>query len=187
LAWFFLVLLAAAAVTLAGRVSVQVARLSAALGAGTALLVAIWLACAVACALAAWLGAGMAAQLLPEANSMLAAVALLLAGLELALLRPGVAPVEPTRSLSAISLVLSGSQLTAAASFLVFAVAAKTGEPRLAAAGGAIGSGAAFSAAWALGSEWEARRPLRWMRHGIAAAMMLTALVTGLGARGIVG
>ena len=161
---FFLALLAAAAVTLAGREAVRVARLSAALGAGTALLVAIWFACIVACALMAWLGARVAAQMFPEAKSMLVAIALLLAGLELAVLKPGATPAEPTRSIGAVTLVLCGAQLTAAAGFLVFALAARTGAPALAAAGGAMGSGAALSGAWALGGDWEARLPLRWLR-----------------------
>ena len=184
---FFLALLIAAAVTLAGREAVRVARLSAALGAGTGLLVAIWLACIVSCTLASWLGARAAAQLFPEAKSALVAVALLLAGLELAFLRPRAAPVEPTRSTGAVTLVLCGAQLTAAAGFLVFALAARTSGTALVAAGGAMGSGAALSAAWALGSEWEVRLPLRWLRYGVAAALVVAALVTGLGARGIVG
>ena len=184
---FFLALLTAAAVTLAGRETVQVARLAAALGSGPGLLVAIWLACFVSCAFAAWLGARVAAQLFPEGKSMLVAIALLLAGLELALLRPGAAPAEPTRSTGAVTLVLCGAQLTAAAGFLVFALAARTGGPALAAAGGAVGSGGALSAAWALGSQWEARLPLHALRYGVAAALVVAALVTGLGARGIVG
>jgi len=184
---FFLALLTTAAVTLAGREAVRVARLSAMLGAGTGLLAAIWFACIVACSLAAWLGERVAAQLIPDAKSMLVAIALLLAGLELAVLRPGTAPAEPTRSLGAITLVLCSAQLTAAAGFLVFALAARTAGPELSAAGGAMGSGAALSAAWALGSDWEARLPLRWLRFGVAGALLLAAIVTGLGARGILG
>jgi len=182
---FFLALLAAAAVTLAGREAVRVARLSAALGAGTGLMVAIWLACIVSCTVAAWLGVSVAVQLNPQAKSILVAIALLLAGLELALLRAGAPPAEPTRSTGAVTLVLCGAQLTAAAGLLVFALAARTGDPALAAAGGAMGSGAALSAAWSLGSAWETRLPLRWLRYGVAAVVMLATLVTGLGARGI--
>ena len=184
---FFLALIAAAAATLGGREAVRVARLSAALGAGTGLLVACWLGCVVACALSAWLGAGIAGQLGPDAKSMLVAIALLLAGLELTVLRPTRAPAEPTRSFGAILLVLGAAQLTAAGGFLVFALAGATALPTLAAAGGALGSGAVLTAAWSMGAEWETRLPLRWVRYGVATALVLAALVTGLSARGILG
>ena len=170
-----------------GREAVRVARLSAALGAGPGLLVACWLACLAGCALSAWLGAGIAAQLAPEAKAMLVAIALLLAGVELAILRPGRAPAEPTRSFGAILLVLGAAQLTSAAGFLVFALAGATALPWLAAAGGAVGSGAVLTMAWSAGGEWEARLPLTALRYGVAAALIVAALVTGLGARGILG
>jgi len=184
---FFLALIAAAAATLGGREAVRVARLSAALGAGMGLLVACWVGCIVACALSAWLGAGIAAQLGPDAKAMLVAIALLLAGLELAVLRPGRAPAEPTRSFGAILLVIGAAQLTAAAGFLVFALAGATALPALAAAGGALGSGTVLTGAWAMGGEWEARLPLRLGSFVVAGALILAALVTGLNARGILG
>lgn len=165
----------------------RVARLGALLGAGVALLVACWFACVLACGLAAWLGARIAAQMIPEAKAMLVAIALLLAGLELALLRPGRAPTEPTRSFGAIALVLSGAQLTAAAGFLVFALAAATGAPGLAGVGGALGSGAVLSAAATMGGEWETRLPLSLLRYLAAGALVVAALVTGLSARGLLG
>ena len=84
-------------------------------------------------------------------------------------------------------LVLGAAQLTAAAGFLVFALAGATGAPWLAAAGGAIGSGAVLTGAWSLGPEWEARLPLGALRYAIAALLIIAALVTGLAARGIVG
>ena len=184
---FFLALLAAAAATFGGREAVRVARLSVALGAGNGLLAACWLGCVVACALSAWLGAGIAAQLAPDAKAMLVAIALLLAGLELVLLRPGRAPAEPTRSFGAVLLVIGAAQLTAAAGFLVFALAGATALPVLAAAGGAIGSGAVLTGAWAMGAEWEARLPLGWVRYGVAGALVFAALATGLSARGLLG
>ncbi|HYD23771.1 MAG TPA: hypothetical protein VEB68_03170 [Croceibacterium sp.] len=184
---FFLALLAAAAATLGGREAVRVARLAAALGSGSGLLAAGWLACAVACALAAWLGAGIAGQLFAEAKAMLVAIALLLAGLELAVMPPRRAPAEPTRSFGAIALVLGAAQLTAASGFLVFALAAATATPWLAAAGGALGSGAVLTAAWSAGPEWEARVPLRLLRYAVAGLLLAAALVTGLSARGLLG
>jgi len=47
----------------------------------------------------------------------------------------GRAPAEPTRSFGAILIVLGAAQLTAAAGFLVFALAGATGAPWLATAG----------------------------------------------------
>jgi hypothetical protein len=173
--------------TLGGREAVRVARLSAALGAGTGLLAACWLGSVVACALSAWLGERVAAQLGPDAKAMLVAIALLVAGIELAVLRPHRAPAEPTRSFGAILLVIGAAQLTAAAGFLVFALAAATALPSLAAAGGALGSGAVLTGAWALGEEWETRLPLTLLRYAVAGALVLAALVTGLGARGLLG
>ena len=180
---FFLALIAAALATLGGREAVRVARLSAALGGGGALLVAGWLACA----LSAWLGAGIAARLGPEAKAMLVAIALLLAGLELAVLRARRAPAEPTRSFGAVLLVIGAAQLTAAAGFLVFALAGATALPALAAAGGALGSGAVLTGAWSMGPEWEARLPLGPVSYAVAGALILAALVTGLNARGLLG
>lgn len=184
---FFLALLVAAAATLGGREAVRVARLSAGLGQALGLLVACWIACGAACVLAAWLGASVAAQLAPEAQAMLVAIVLLLAGLELAVLSPGKIPREPTRSFGAILLVLSVAQATGAASFLVFALAASTGVPLLAAAGGALGSGAVLTAAWSAGAGWEARLPIKPLRFAIAGVLIAAALVTGLDARGILG
>ena len=170
-----------------GREAVRVARLSAGLGAGAGVLTAAWLACIAACALSAWLGAGIAARLASEGKAMLVAIALLLAGIELLILRAKAGPAEPTRSFGAILIVLSAAQLTSAAGFLVFALAGATGMPWLAAAGGAVGSGAVLSAAWAGGAEWEARLPLRAVRYTAAGLLIVAALVTGLDARGILG
>jgi hypothetical protein len=83
--------------------------------------------------------------------------------------------------------VLGAAQLTAAAGFLVFALAGATSAPWLAAAGGAIGSGAVLTAAWSLGDEWETRLPLTLLRSSVAGLLVLAALVTGLTARGILG
>lgn len=184
---FFLALLAAAAAALGGREAVRVARLSAGLGPAPGLLVASWIACIAASALAAWLGSGLAAQLAPQAQALLVAIVLLLAGLELAVLGPGRSPREPTRSFGAILLVLGVAQVTGAAGFLVFALAASTGAPALAAAGGALGSGAVLTAAWFKGAAWEARVPLKPLRFSIAGLLITSAMVTGLVGRGILG
>ena len=171
--------------TLGGREAVRVSRLSAALGQAVPLLAASWLACLLACALAGWLGAAIAATLVPQAKAMLVAIALVLAALELAVLRAPRAPSEPTRAFGAAALVLSAAQLSAATSFIVFALAAALAAPWLAAAGGAVGSGAVLTAAWSAGGEWERGLPLRSLRLGMAGLLFLAAVVTGLSARGL--
>lgn len=183
---FFIVLVAAVAATLAGREAVRVARLSSALGAGTALLAACWLACAIGSGLAAWLGSRVGATLLEE-RAMLFPVALALAAGEIALLRPGRIPVEPTRSFGAVVLVLGVAQLTSATGLLVFVLAAAVAEPGLAALGGALGSGAVLTAAWSAGRGWEERVPIGALRWSVAGLLLLAALVTGPSARGAFG
>jgi hypothetical protein len=182
---FLLAFVAAALATLAGREAVRVARLSAALGGGTALLVVAGFACAIASVLAARLGAVLAGGLVPEARGMLVALALLLAAGEVLVLRPGRAPAEPTRSLGALLLVLAAGQLTAGAAPVIFALAGATGSPWAAAAGGALGSGAGLAAAWSMAGEWETRLPLALLRHAVAAGFLAAAAATGLSARGL--
>lgn len=182
---FFLALLTTALATLAGREAVRVARLAAGLGSGAGLLVAAWLAAALAAALAAWLGARIAAGLHPDAKAMLVAFALLLAGIELLVMRNPPKPEEPTRSFGAIALVLAAGQLTGAAGLLAFALAAASGVPLLAGAGAALGIGAALTCAWALAEGWEGL-PLRPIRYAVAGLLMLAALATGLSARGLI-
>jgi hypothetical protein len=179
---FFLALLAASLATLGGREAVRMARLSSGLGGGLPVLVAGWLASLLACLLAARLGAVIAAELPPEAKGLLIAIALLVAAAALLVLRPGRAPAEPTRSFGAVLLVLGAGHLTAATGLLVFALAGATGAPWLAAAGGALGSGAVFTAAWSLADEWEARMPLGLLRYAVAALLLAAALVAGLSA-----
>jgi putative Ca2+/H+ antiporter (TMEM165/GDT1 family) len=184
---FFLALLAAALATLASREAVRVARLAEGLGSAAGLIVAIWMATLASSAFAGWVGARLAMELAPDAKTMLVAFALALGAIELVVLRAGPAPREPTRSTVAILLVLLAAQLTDAARLLVLAIAASTGGPWLAAAGGALGSGAVLTAAWALGAEWEAKLPLKALRWGTAALLLLAALVAGLSARGVLG
>jgi hypothetical protein len=184
---FFLAFLACALAILGGRESVSVARLSASLGQGPGLLAVIWISALATSAIAAWLGAAVAPLLFYEAKLVFAAIALLLGGLELLLLRPRAAPVEPTRSTGAILLVMFASQLTDGARFLVLALALATGSALLSGLGGALASGIVLSLAWAIGGEWEQRLPVTRLRF--VAAFMLAAsgvwpLLAGLGVIG---
>ena len=184
---FFLTLLACLLVTAASREQLRVARLSAALGAGTGLFVAIGLSSIVTSAVAAWAGWLIAPSMAGAAKQMFVALALILGAVELAFLRSGPVPKEPTRSVGAIALVLFFKQLTDASRFLVLGFSVVTGDPYLAAAGGALGSGAALCIAVMAGAEWEARVPVRKLALGLAAVLFVAAIFTGLSARGILG
>ena len=177
----FLAFLATALATLAGRDGVRIARLAAAggNGSGVMLLAAILPAAVLAAGLAAVLADGMARMLQPEARQLLVAVALAAAGAEVLLLGPGRAPVEPTRSLFAIMLVLAGGLLTGASGFLVLALAVLSGMPLLAAVGGALGAGAALALAALAGADWE-QVPQRSMRLGGGVLLLLAAVMVGV-------
>lgn len=182
---FFLTMMACLVVTLAGREQVRTARLSAALGSGAVLLVIVWFSAIATSALAAWAGTLIAPLMPPEAKQMFVAIALLLSALELFFLRAGPQPKEPTRSAGAIAIVMFAAQLTDGARFLVVALTLQTGDPVLAAAGGALGSGLALTAAVLAGGEWEAKVPQNLLSYGLGGLLALVAIVTGLSARGI--
>jgi putative Ca2+/H+ antiporter (TMEM165/GDT1 family) len=183
----FLALLTAALAMLGGRPARLTARMAAALGGRVGLLIACWITAIASSALAAWAGTWLAPQMAPPVKTMFVAVALALAALELLLLRERAAPAEPTRSLGAIGLVLFAGQLTDAARFLVLALAVATHAPALAATGGTLGSGAVLSAAFMLGSEWDARLPLRVIRLGVGVLFAFGATAVALAARGVIG
>jgi hypothetical protein len=180
---FVLALVATALATLGGREAVRVARLAASLGRSVALLVAGWLACLIAGLLAARLGVAVANELAPDPRTLIGAITLLAAAVELLVLRPGPGPAEPTRSFGAVLLVLGATQFAAAAGLLVFALAGADGAPWRAAAGGVLGSGVVFTAAWWMAGTWEKRMPLKPVRHGVAVLLVVAALVTGLSGR----
>ena len=93
--------------------------------------------------------------------------------------------VRPLAALMA--LVLLARQATDAARFLVLALSVATGMPVLAAVGGAIGTGATLTLAWALGAAWEERLPLAAIRLGIAGLFVVAAGWAALAARGAIG
>ena len=183
----FLALLTSALAMLGGGAARLTGRMAGALGEGVGLLFVGWLSAMVASALAAWAGTLLAPVMAPAAKAMFVAVALALAALELLFARDRAVPTEPTRSLGAIALVLFAGQLTDAARFFVLALTVAAGAPTLAAVGGALGSGAVLTAAWALGGEWDTRLPLRSIRRGIGALFGLAAVLVALAARGVIG
>lgn len=173
-------------VSLGARDQLLVARLSHALGRRGSLLAIGCLSAIATSALMAWGGGYIAALLPPAGKAMLVAIALFMAAVELFWPGREKTPREPTRSLFAFALVILARQLGDAARFLVFAFAAGTGVAWLAGAGGALGGCAALVLAWLLGSELEARWPLRKLRIALGVVLLLAALFIGLSARGII-
>ncbi|RDC60719.1 hypothetical protein HME9302_01934 [Alteripontixanthobacter maritimus] len=173
------------------RDQIIVARLSETLGSKARPAVPLLLiACIVSAGTAAIMtaaGASIAAILPSAAKTMLVALALLLAAGELLWPNRMATPEEPTRSVAAIGAVLFLRQLTDAARFAIFALAAATGVPWLAGFGGALGAMLALTAAWWMAGEWEALLPLRLIRVALGVVTGVLAIVIGLSARGLIG
>ncbi|MFA6219760.1 MAG: hypothetical protein WC692_08260 [Erythrobacter sp.] len=167
------------------RDQLLVAALRERLGPSAALLAVALASSAGTAAIAAWLGGRLALALSQDAATMFVAIALLLAAFECAWPGRFRKPVEPTRSLGAIAIVLFARQLTDAARFLVLALAAAFASPPLAGLGGAVGGGAAVALGWAMGGELERQLPLRRLRVALAALLFAVACVVGLSARGL--
>jgi hypothetical protein len=118
-----------------------------------------------------------------NARLFLVALALGLAGLELIIFRPRAAPAEPTHSLGAFAIVIFAIQLTDAARFVVFALAALTRAPLTTGLGGAVGAALVVGAGWML----LGRAPwLAQVRRGLGVALLLLAVGLGLRATGTV-
>ena len=117
-------------------------------------------------------GAVIATMIAYDARSLLFGLALVFAGLPM-LLRVG-SPKIP-RSISGLTASLTGFarvQFGDASQFIVFAIAARAGEPLLALLGGLLGVLAAATPAILLGEDWPGKLPLRVIR--VAAAIILT-------------
>ena len=173
-------LLATLLVGVGARDQVLVAQLAERQGARPSLLLVAIASGMAAAGLAAWGGAEVAGLMAGPARLFLVALALGLAGLELIVLRPRAAPAEPTHSLGAFGIVIFAMQLTDAARFLVFALAALTRAPLTTGLGGAVGAALVVGAGWMLlgRASW-----LGQLRRGLGVALLLLAL--GLGARGM--
>ena len=169
------------------RDQLLVAGLRARLGPSLPLL-GVAIGCAFATAfIAAWFGGRLALDLSRDASTMFVAIAMLLAAFECAWPNRETTPVEPTRSLFAVALVLFLRQLTDASRFLVAAFAVALASPMLAGAGGALGGAGAVAVGWALGAELSSRLPLRALRLSLAAILFLLAIWLGMTARGLIG
>lgn len=185
---FFIALVLTVIAALGGRDQLLVARIRAASGqrGGLPLLVT-GIVCAVSTgALAAWAGGVVDAMISDAAETMLVAFALGLAGVELLWPNREKRPLEPTRSLGAIALVLLARQVSDGPRFVIFALAASSGAPLLTGIGGAVGGAVAIALGWFLGAALE-RLPLRPLRLVLGTLILVAAIVIGLTARGIIG
>lgn len=171
MAAFLFALLAVLAAGLGARDQVLMARM-----AGRGSVLAIGLICALLTTTAAgWAGHTVAPLINAPARAMLVAMALGFAALELIFVQPDRKPLEPTQSLGAFTVVILAQQLTDAARFTVFAIAAASAVPWVAVSGGALGSAASVLAGWLGGSDWEAQ-PLGTLRRGLGLLLLLVTI-----------
>ena len=147
-------------------------------------LLLVALACSVAtAALAAWAGSTILPMLVPKARTILAAMALALAGVELLLIGGRRKPEEPTLSLGATGIVLLAHQVTDAARFLVFAITVAAAAPLSAGIGGAAGGAVALGAAW-LAPEYFGGARVRTIRRVIGGLLLIVAVIVAVPALG---
>lgn len=165
------------------RDQLTVAALAQRNGAGAGLLVTAIAAACLAAGVAAWAATAITPLLPGDARRFLAALALGMAGAEMLLFSPARKPAEPTRSLGAAGIVLLAQQLTDAARFLIFAIAAATSAALVTGIGGAAGGAAVVTAAW-LAPELVQGQALRTIRRVAGGALLLLAIVLGLQAIG---
>ncbi len=140
------------------------------------------LAVAVLCSVVtAWIAAWAAGMVLPilegntRAGQLMIAIALGFAGGEMLVLGARKPPEEPTQSLGATGIVLTAHQLTDAARFFIFAIAAATAAPVPAFVGGAAGGIAVVVLGWIAGADL----PLKltgWLRRGLGLLSLLLAI-----------
>lgn len=131
-------------------------------------------------------GASIVVILPGPAQLMLMAFAALAAAIELARRVRGTALKEPTQSLGAFTIVLCSKQISDAARFAIFALAASGMNPWLVGLGGAMGGTVGLYLGWALGDELE-KWPLTPIRRVMAGLAIGLALFMAMSARGLFG
>ena len=147
---FLFAFIAALLAGIGARDQLTVAGLAARNGQRLGLLAVAVLCAAMTGVIAGW-AAGLVVPLLEgnaRAGQVLIAVALAFAGAEMLVLGARKPPEEPTQSLGATGIVLTAHQLTDAARFFIFAIAAATAAPIPAGAGGAVGGIAVVALGW---------------------------------------
>lgn len=176
---FFLTFIAVAAAMLAGRDAVRVARLRATLGWAGPLAITVLLAALAGAGLAAWIAGEFAPWIKPHIKPLVVGLALGLAGLEVLLRTPPEKPKEPTRSMGAITLVLLLGMVTDASGFIILSLAIATGEPLLAAVGGALGAVVVLGLAIIAAEDWQ-KLPLKHMRRIVGGGLLLAAVIIAI-------
>lgn len=172
---FFLTFVAVAAAMMAGRDAIRVARLRASLGWVAPLLFTVLLAALAGAGLAAWIAQELSPLIRPRVKPLVVGLALALAAGEVLLRSASKSPREPTRSMGAITLVLLLGMVTDASGFIILSLAIATGEPLLAASGGALGAILVLGSAVAAGDDWQAL-PLGQIRITVGVALLVAAM-----------
>lgn len=182
---FFITLMAVLFAGFGARDQIDVAGLSLRQGRRLGVLV-VAIACAVATAVfAAWAATVFSAMLPPPARIWFVAIALGMAGGESLLFTPKPAPREPTHSLGALALMMLAHQVTDAARFIIFGIAAGMAAPIVAGMAGALGGSTLVAAGWALPDLVTDRRA-RLVRRLVGAVLLIAAITIALREREIV-
>ena len=133
---------------LGARDQMLVAGLSLRLGKRLSLVIIALMASALTSVLAIWAGETLASP----ASPLLAGLALIFAGLEMILRRPGPVPVEPTRSLGAMGLAFALVQIFDAVRIVLFGLTLAAVLPGAAMFGVVAGALASVGLGWSSGS-----------------------------------
>ena len=159
------------------RDQMLVAGLSLRLGKRISLLIVALTATALTSALAIWAGETLA---LP-ASPLFAGLALIFAGLEMIMRRPGALPAEPTRSLGAMGLAFALVQIFDAVRILLFGLTLAAVLPGVAMFGLIAGALASVGLGWGTGSRLLSFPLLRLHRIAgiLVAAAGTLALIRG--------
>lgn len=156
---------------LGARDQMLVAGLSLRLGKRLSLVIIALMASALTSVLAIWAGETLASP----ASPLLAGLALIFAGLEMILRRPGPVPVEPTRSLGAMGLAFALVQIFDAARTVLFGLVLVDELPGAAMLGVVAGALASVGLGWSSGSRLLSFPLLRLRR---IAGLLFTAAGT---------
>ena len=177
---FLIVSLLVFALALGGRDQLVIAQFASQLERTSGLLATGAFSATLAAVAMAYAGSTVAGFLPDQAEAILVAFALAIAGVQL-LWPVKLKPMkEPTRSYVAIGAVVLVRQLVDAPRFAVFALATLAVYPGAAMAGGAVGGIAAITLGWLIGDRLAAMLPLRIIRTGWAVCLIIAALFIGL-------
>ncbi len=128
----------------------------------------------VAAGIAGWAAYELAPTLLDRVRTLIAGIALVVAGLESLFMPRPSPPKEPTLSLGAAALVFFAHQVTDAARLIIFALAVSTGT-RLTVAGGVLGGVAALLVGFADKGSLVASGRLLGVARRVAGVLLLLA------------